>query len=160
MLEEVSLSKISRNGDKFFTEISIQNNNGYDYDPWIKVGVSDLIEYGPENGSWRLSSYLASGVVDREMDSAKVLVLPLIGLKFNQVQYSRTIVSAWIHPRLYDGNFSVPSPDYDPVKHPDTEVVTKEDCKMYIVPFYLPPFNPKLARLVAGKRVKIKFGSI
>ena len=159
-IKPTDLRAITRRSDKCLTVVEIKWDWETEID-WLTFGEAQLRHH--ENlGTHDLMAYLTDGVTDFEHDSAYALSLPLIGLRFTRLDYHSTHFDAWVDPSHdADRGFRVPSPGYDPMKHPDAIVCRAKTCRRdgphIIVPegHYLPPFNKELFKLVAGKRVEI-----
>jgi len=130
---------------------------------WLVVGEAQLHRPADHSAAWTLKAYLADGATDNEHDSAYALQLPLIGVELRNVFYQVTMIRAWVQPQDYDDAndaFRVPRPGYDPRWHPSTRIC--RECEMHhpvvLDEFYLPPHDPQLFRLVAGRRVEIAMG--
>lgn len=132
--------------------------------PWLQFGQGSLLA-NDRGDQWRLEARMEA--TDQEHDAALALRLPLIGVRFIWVHHHTTQVSAWVDPNAVDEfsqDFRVPTPGYDPTKHPQATKCTR--CKgaeaHVIVPggFYVPPFDPDLYQKVRGKRVDIYFQTL
>ncbi len=104
------------------------------------------------------------GATDREHDAAYAFQLPIIGHRFEDVLYHVTTLTAWISPNALS-NFHVPASTFKPKgydlrNHPES--YNCESCKgddaHIIVPYFVPPVDAELYKLVRGKRVTIRIG--
>lgn len=164
---ETDLRPICRESDRCNTVIEIFP----DWDVrgvWLRLGQVNIVRAGEHRpGEWRLEAYFRAGVTDVEHDSAKAIVLPLIGLQLDAlaVHYHQTNLVAWVNPNDEDG-FRVPGSGYDPTKLKGAHRCKDPDCLRddpkghIIVPpgFYTPPENKELFEKVKGKRIEIRVG--
>lgn len=164
---ETDLRAITRDADKCRTTVALYLD-GYTRTPWLRFGQAQLSSQSERHtGRSRLEARMTAGVTDFEHDSAYALRLPLIGVQFDGllVRYHTTFLIGWIDPDAEE-DFRVPGPSYDPAKLQDAHRCRDVRCLKdnpdghIIVPegYYVPPHNPKLYKLVAGKRVEIAIG--
>lgn len=164
VLALTDLSGITRNSHKLLTTVTIEDGDMMrDRIEWLRLGQARVRHARDRHdGRWVLEAYLDKGATDFEEDSAYAIRLPLIGATFEGVDYHTTNLLAWVDPNAGGPHpeFHVPTPGYNPLKHPDTTVCKR--CKPHhpIVPtgMYVPPFDPDLYALVAGKKVSIHVG--
>ncbi len=161
MIKLIDLSKITRDAGKIFTEVRLCD--GANLFLWIKFSQCYLRKFNDER--WCLGAYLRSAT-DFEHDSAHALSLSLIGINFESIDYGLTRFSGWIKPDSSE-HFRVPTPGYNPLKHPETEKCSEDHCQSkenrhVIVPenFYVPPENTELFKLVRGRRVEVVTGFV
>lgn len=159
-VELTDLTGITRDNKRVRTTVYLHENNYGDKIPWLIFGQAEV--RNEERICW-LDARMTEGVSDFEHDSAHALRLPLIGLKFEQVWYHTTYITAWVDPNNPDG-FHVPRPGYNPMKHPDAEVCEADYCgePHPIVPqgYYVPPFDKELYEAVKGKKIEIIIGLV
>ena len=127
----------------------------------ISLGEISLLELtGSQQGQWTLSAYWRDGWTDFEHDSAKILSLPLVGVKLTMVYYS-TVLQGFVG----GGGASdcrIPPEGYlktimdNPYTH-ECERCKGEESHM-ILPegFYCPPANPNLFKKIVGRPVEIR----
>ena len=158
-IELLDLRSITRDSNKCRTSVILQ----WDWQTrieWIICGMVDFRE--DKTKRWTLQAYLNKGATDFEHDSAHALGLPLIGLTFDRLYYSRSAFTAWIDPNDDSDSFRVPLPGYNPAKLKNTIKCNDKHCdeKHIIVPegYYYPPHDAKLYDLVKGKKVEISVG--
>lgn len=183
IVQETDLRGITRHSDRMMCTVKVDLGYGRDGREreflWLRAGECQ-IRTDQKCGTCRLEAYLADNACDAEHDTASALRLPLIGLTLGDmgVHYSQTYFVAWIDPNLDDfnvrcGEFAVPRPGYNPMKHKDAEICEgiynekkglfckwNDGKKHVIVPegFYVPPFDRELYEAVCGKRVEIVIG--
>ena len=157
-IEEIDLRGISRYSENLKCTVYIREPESWRDEPWIHLGQVSFRNIG--KGKADLIARMDA--TDFEHDSAYVIVLPIIGLRLDEVYYHQTILEGWICPEDGPDNFHVPSSsDYDPTKLPDAYICEDERCNRHpIVPegYYVPPFDEKLFNRVRGCRVKIYLG--
>lgn len=167
-LQETDLRGISRDSDTCRTTVTV--DMGYDENgreklvKWIVAGQGQLDKLDGHRRvqRWWLRSYL-DNATDFEHDSAYAFRLPLLAVEFKAVWWHQVHFNALINPNEPD-DFHVPLPGYNPLEHPKTEQCPEERCQgehaHLIVPegMYVPPFEPELFKLVAGRPVEIVIG--
>lgn len=166
-VKETDLLHISRGTDKCRSHVLLE----WDWETriiWLTFGEASLRTGDRRDGRWNLEARMGHGATDFEHDTAFALRLPLIGVEFEWADHHTFRFHGYVDPSLDPNfpNFHVPSPGYDPTKHANAERCSGgKDCKWggaehIIVPegLYVPPFNPHLYKLVAGKRVDIVLG--
>jgi hypothetical protein len=120
----LDLRKYSRNADTMLTLVSFTRASGRGGTwPWLLFGEAHIRNLPESQTSRReLSAYVNGGVTDFEHDSAKLLVLPLIGLTFGSlpVRYHVVELYGWVDPELDEHSdhhrFRVPWEGYDPME--------------------------------------------
>lgn len=162
---ETDLRAITRDTDKCRTVVALYLDD-YTRTSWLRFGQAQLSSERLA-GQYRLEARMTEGVTDFEHDSAYALRLPLIGVQLDGsfVRYHTTYLIGWIDPNAEE-DFHVPDPGYDPAKLQDAYRCRDARCLRdnpdghIIVPegYYVPPSNPHLYKLVAGKRVEIAIG--
>jgi len=168
-VKETNLSNISRNAKKVRTYVQLD----WDWETritWLTFGELCLRTNDRRDGRWELGARFAYGATDFEHDSIWACKVPLIGVEFEWADSHSFRFHGFVDPSLdvtdRHNGFYVPKPGYDPRKHPKTAECKDQRCKgdkpfpHLIVPegFYVPPFDPELYKLVAGKRVEIIAG--
>jgi hypothetical protein len=174
-VKETDLLSISRGTDKCRSYVTME----WDWETqitWLKFGEATLRTNDRRDGKWTLEARMGHGACDPEHDTAFALRLPLIGVEFEWADHHMFRFHGFVEPGLDPNDrhntFHVPPPGYDPTKHPKAETCNgkydgkKNWCKWgdgkkhIIVPegFYVPPFDPELYKLVAGKRIQIMLG--
>lgn len=139
---------------------------------WLIFGaVQSFSHRDNDPGLWTLEGTI-DNVSDFEHDTCRCVRLPLIGVSYRHTFHGSSLFQGWVQPGLdahdHSNGFHVPRPGYDPRKHKDSEECDgqydgkKHFCKWghkhLIVPqgFYVPPFDPELYALVAGKKVEVR----
>ena len=174
-VKETDLLSLSRGTDKSRSYVYLE----WDWETrikWLTFGQATLRTNDRRDGRWTLEARMGHGATDGEHDTAIVLRLPLIGVEFEWADHHQFRFHGYVEPGLdakdRSNGFHVPRPGYDPTKHPKAEMCNgkydgkKNWCKWgdgkkhVIVPegFYVPPFDPELYKLVAGKRVQLLLG--
>jgi len=177
-IKKVNLLAISRSPDVCRTSVHLE----WDWDTrieWLVFGEASLHSNERRDGQWTLEARMGLRATDCEHDTAFALRLPLIGVEFECADHHTFRFHGWVDPnsgpdeRGKFGKFHVPPPGYAPHKHPEAKMCpgvyiekTGPWCKWndkkphVIVPdgFYVPPFDPDLFALVAGKKVSIVMG--
>jgi hypothetical protein len=166
---ETDLLSVTRGVDRCLSEVFIFNGGRRSI--WLRFGEARL-NFREKRDSWQLAAYLSEGVCDFEHDSAFALQLQLVGLTYKGTEYHRSTFTAWVEFDDQEG-FRVPKPGYNPMKHPKATTCAgiynekkglyckwNEGEKHIIVPegMYVPPFEPKLWRMLRGKKVEIELG--
>lgn len=188
VIKETDLRPITRDSKRLMCTVTMElgyTRDGYTRRvTWLQFGECNIRSQRDRvDGRWRLEAHLANNACDEEHDTAWALKLPLIGLQLGAlaVDYSRTHFVAFVDPDAgpergsSSGDFHVPRPGYNPMKHPEATICegiynkTKNQyCKWnnkkkhVIVPggFYVPPFDKELYEAVRGKRVEIVIGPV
>jgi hypothetical protein len=168
-VKETDLTKITRNADKYRTWVSLE----WDWETritWLVFGECSLRTNDRRDGRWELGARFTYGVTDFEHDNIWACKLPLVGVQFEWAESHGFRFFGYVDPTLdvedRHNGFYVPKPGYDPRKESKVFECKDQRCKgdkpwpHLIVPegFYVPPFDPELYKLVAGKRVEIIAG--
>jgi hypothetical protein len=166
-LEHTDLRNITRESDHCLSTVTIRMGDWWDRGtdtPWLKFGQAQIRKH--ENSDltwWQLGAYLKDGATDFEHDSGYAFRMPLVALEYTFTLNHGSRFSAIIHPNMAD-EFHVPLPGYNPLEHENTQKCDRctEERAHLIIPqgFYVPPFEPELYKLVAGKPVVIHLGVI
>ena len=172
--------RLCRGTDRVVTTVEVYLQRYYRWLPWLTLGEVDLRHYGNRDfgETWELGARMVDFATDSEHDTAWVLKIPLVCLKFDSMSYGRTVLTALVNPNAggphaYDGDFRLPSPDYDPLNHPKTRTCSgksnkKDYCKFgdgkphKVLPegMYLPPHDEVSYQKVRGMPVRIQTGKI
>lgn len=173
-LKRTNLLDITRDPKKCRTYVELELPRRDSPILWLVFGEASLRPEhrdGRRDGRWHLEARFDYGVTDGEHDSIYAVRLPLVGVEFERCDHHLFRFHGWVEPNLDVANrhngFHVPRPGYDPRKDPKTFKCTEKRClgdqpsPHLIVPdgFYVPPFDPELYKLVAGKRVEIAMGN-
>lgn len=154
---------LSRNSKKIRTSVVLWSD--WTQSEWIQLGEIMFRENHDLRGTWLFGAYLSNST-DFEHDAAWLFKMELIGVRFTSCAYGQTSFEGWIKSDD-SGDFRVPPPDYNPLKHKDASKcggTAKEYCKRgephVIVPegFYVPPENPELFDIVRGRRIEVTTG--
>jgi hypothetical protein len=162
-IQRVDLRRITRDANRCLTFVTL--HWGWETRlEWIVCGAVDLRrDSTDEVGCWTLTAYLNKGAADFEHDAAHAFGIPLIGVTFSGLHYSRSTFTAWIDSSDDSrGCLRVPPAGYDPAKLKGAIRCTDRRCgsKHLVVPegYYYPPHDASLYDLVKGKRVDISTG--
>ncbi len=150
--ELVDLRAVTREADRFLTQVIIHNPHTMGQHIWIQAGLSDL----SKGKRPFLRIRLDYGVTDFEHDSAIAVTLPLVGLKFKSAYNGTVFAEGWINPTE---PFNVPPPGYNPagaegVHLCDHYPICKKDPHPMIDNF-VPPEDRELWNKIRGWRVEI-----
>lgn len=164
-IRPVDLTNITRNSNASLTEVFIHDSIYGKSFPWLKLGESSLEKN--RAGSFRLKAYLTAGVTDAEHSSAYALILPLIGVDFDDMYIYNNITHliGWVDSTDID-TFCVPLEGYNPMELPEASVCKDKACvkenpsSHIIVPegYYTPHSNRILFNQVKGHKVSIRIG--
>lgn len=158
----LDLRRFCRDINTVKTIISLLWDSEHEF-PWIHLGQIRLLKRGNDHnyyrGVWTLDSFV-QGHTDEEHDSAHILSMQLIGVDFGMILYGQTEIHAYVDPNLSPYcQFSVPEPDYDPLK----DATPCDHCRgeeAHLFVNYLPPDNRELYQQVRGKRIIIRTGKV
>lgn len=151
--ELVDLRAVTRDADRFLTEVRVVIPESRNEHVWIKAGLGDLINEGNNQG---IRIRLKAGVTDGEHDSAIAVSIPLIGLEFEFVSNGVLYAKAWIATN--PGNpFRVSPPGYNPAGAEGVHICSGDSGCSTPHPMvdYLPPETPELWSRMRGWKVKI-----
>ena len=156
----LDLREFCRDADTTETLVTLHWTPGREFE-WLRLGQIRIVNRtsgSQDYDLWTFDSYMGEHT-DREHDSAFVLSMDLIGVKFQRIMYCQTLVTAWIAPDQHQ--FSVPGQDTDRFKDAEPCMECKgqsEEHRPHLLVDYLPPDNRELYKLVSGKRVTIRTG--
>lgn len=175
-VKATDLLHISRGTDKCRSYVTLD----WDWQTritWLTFGEATLHTNDRRDGKWVLEARMGQGACDFEHDTAYALRMPLIGVEFEWADHHMFWFHGFVQPGLdlkdRHNGFHVPTPGYDPTKHPKAHMcsgIYDEEKELYckwndkkphvIVPegFYVPPYDVELYKHVAGKRVEISLG--
>lgn len=159
-LEELDFRSISRESDRCLSVVYVFPDPYSPQKVWIRAGQAEI---RIEDRSSRFTVRMTEGVTDQEHDSAYVLQLPLIGVKFTHVWSHQACFTCWVDPNDEEG-FHVPDAGYDPTKHKDAYQCDNkkycDDVGHWVVPYFVPPVNRKLYELMRGKKLEIMLSPV
>lgn len=151
------LRSITRDSARCVTTVYVTSTDNlprYAQTQWLVFGRAELrLDLQPV----QLQAFLTRGATDFEHDSAKALVLPLVGVTLDSVTNHVTVLTGIVASRVPE-DFRVPWPGYDPFQEAlPCEADVCKDAPHPIVPedFYVPPSNPFLYKEVEGRYVRI-----
>lgn len=157
LVNHTDLREFSRDSDRICTQILVEDA-GLNLVPWLTLGEINLQSI--RGGSHMLRAPLAGGATDEEHDTAQLISMELLGLRWDSVYGGVSTFEAYIRPpHAYNpDNFRVPSEDYK------MSVVFCKWCptngrKPHLISDYLPPHNKKLHDLLSGRRIEIRTGA-
>lgn len=154
----------TRDAETCTTVISVYDPEDMRHNPWLLFGQLNIREpQGRDHQYNRLCVYLKD-TTDFEHDSAYLITIPFIGLRFGAlpVRYHIVTLTAWIAPEIGEPqpDFAVPDHNYNPDAYRvpcELERCVKEDPHK-ISEHYHAPYNKTLHNLVRGRSVEISFG--
>ena len=161
----IDLKHLSRSPDRAFTHVrfedfelrevfSLKDDEGRkSLVNWLEFGTADLRN---DNASF-LGARLGNGVTDWEHDSAYLVHIGLIGIKFTGTYNNCSHFEA--HLTTQAGDIKVWTPDFKPAEAEGVSECEHEHCdqKHLMIEAFTPPMY-EFAHLVAGKKVAITMG--
>jgi len=162
----LDLKHLSRQPDKAFTHVRFEDfelremfaekdDEGHkSLTNWLELGVADLRN---DNASF-LGARLGGGVTDWEHDSAYLVHIGLIGIKFTGCYNNCSHFEAYLTTEAKD--IKVWTPDFNPAEADGVSECDSEHCdKHLMIEKFVPPMY-EFAHLVAGKKVAITMGPV
>lgn len=151
------LRRFSRDSDRVLTQIRVEDD-ALSLIPWLTLGEISLTH--DRSGSYTLRAPLSGGATDEEHDTADLLRIELIGLRFDCVYRGLSVFEAYIRPpgAYNHDNFRVPAEDFK-MSGKFCSWCPANGRPPHLITDYLPPHNKELSSLLAGRRIEIWTGA-